>query len=219
VNLALSGSPSFPAAAADARLLRGRILVGMTSIDDLERAFDPTKYGRFSDAPVLEATIPSLTDPSLVAGAPDGTHVMSVVVQWTPTTLRDASWDACRETIGDRALRQLETVAPGITSLVTARQVLTPLDLELDYGLTGGHPLHAEPGLDSFFLWRPLLGWARYRMPLDGLYLAGSGAHPGGGVTGVPGRNAAREVLSDRKRRRHGMPGGGRRSRTVGSAA
>ncbi len=202
VNLVLSALPAFPAAAADPRLLRGRILVGMTSIDDVEHAFDAAKYGRFSEAPVLEATIPSLVDPSLVEGAPEGTHVMSVQAQWTPTTLRAASWDACRDAIGDAVLRQLETVAPGISSLVTARQVLTPEDLEQDYGLTGGHPLHAEPGLDSFFLWRPLLGHARYRMPLDGLYLAGSGAHPGGGVTGAPGRNAAREVLADRKRRR-----------------
>ena len=201
VNLALSALPSFPAAESQ-RVIRGRILVGMTSIDAMERAFDATKYGRFSEEPVLEATIPSLVDPSLVAGAPEGTHVMSVQLQWTPTTLRDASWDACRDAIGDLALRRLETVAPGITSLVAARQVVTPLDLERDYGLTGGHPFHAEPGLDSFFLWRPLLGHARYRMPLDGLYLAGSGAHPAGGLTGVPGRNAAREVLADRKRRR-----------------
>jgi phytoene dehydrogenase-like protein len=201
VNLVLSALPVFPAA-ADQRLLRGRILVGMTSIDDLEHQFDAAKYGRFSEAPVLEATIPSLVDPSLVDGAPKGTHVMSVQAQWTPTTLRGASWDACRDAIGDAVLRQLETVAPGISSQVTARQVLTPDDLERDYGLTGGHPLHAEPGLDSFFLWRPLLGHARYRMPLGGLYLAGSGAHPGGGVTGAPGRNAAREVLAGRKRRR-----------------
>ena len=202
VNLVLSGLPTFPAAAGDPRLVRGRILVGMTSIDDMERAFDATKYGRFSESPVLEATIPSLVDPSLVDGAPEGTHVMSVPLQWTPTTLRDAAWDDCRDAIGDLALRQLETVAPGIASVVTARQVLTPLDLERDYGLTGGHPLHVEPGLDSFFLWRPLLGHARYRMPLAGLYLAGSGAHPGGGGTGAPGRNAAREILADRRRRR-----------------
>jgi phytoene dehydrogenase-like protein len=201
VNLVLSALPVFPAA-ADQRLLRGRILVGMTSIDDLEHQFDAAKYGRFSEAPVLEATIPSLVDPSLVDGAPEGTHVMSVQAQWTPTTLRGTSWDACRDAIGDAVLRQLDTVAPGISSQVTARQVLTPDDLERDYGLTGGHPLHAEPGLDSFFLWRPLLGHARYRMPLGGLYLAGSGAHPGGGVTGAPGRNAAREVLAGRKRRR-----------------
>ena len=90
----------------------------------------------------------------------------------------------------------------GLSARIRARQVLTPLDLEREYGLTGGHPFHVEPGLDSFFLWRPLLGWARYRMPLEGLYLAGSGAHPGGGVTGLPGRNAAREVLRDLGRRR-----------------
>ena len=96
----------------------------------------------------------------------------------------------------------LETVAPGIGGLVVARQVLTPLDLERDYGLTGGHPLHGEPGLDQFFAWRPLLGHARYRMPRARPLPRGSGAHPGGGVTGVPGRNAAREVLADLKRRR-----------------
>ena len=109
-------------------------------------------------------------------------------------------WAARRDEVGDLAVKTLETVAPGIGSRVTG-QVLTPADLEAEYGLTGGHPLHAEPGLDSFFLWRPLLGWARYRMPVEGLYLAGSGAHPGGGVTGAPGRNAARVVIADRKRR------------------
>src|SRR4029079_10800720 len=127
---------------------------------------------------------------------------MSVQAQWTPTRLRVASWDACRDAIGDAVLRQLETVAPGLSSLVTARQVLTPEDLERDYGLTGGHPLHAEPGLDSFFLWRPLLGHARYRFGIDGWSWCGSGAHPGGGVTGLPGRNAAHEILSDLRKRR-----------------
>jgi phytoene dehydrogenase-like protein len=202
VNLALDGLPEFPAAAGDARLLRGRIQVGTTSIDDVERAFDASKYGRLPEHPVLEATIPSLVDPSLVAGAKDGTQVMSVLLQWVPSTLGADDWAARREELGDLAIRMLETVAPGLGARVTARQVLTPADLESEYGLTGGHPLHAEPGLDSFFLWRPLLGWARYRMPVEGLYLAGSGAHPGGGVTGAPGRNAAREVLADRKRRR-----------------
>jgi phytoene dehydrogenase-like protein len=202
VNLVLDGLPAFPAAGGDARLLRGRIQVGTTSIDDVERAFDPSKYGRLPDAPVLEATIPSLVDPSLVAGAPEGTQVMSVLLQWLPTVPAEGDWAAHREKVGDLAIRTLETVAPGIGKRVTARQVLTPADLESTYGLTGGHPLHAEPGLDSFFLWRPLLGWARYRMPVEGLYLAGSGAHPGGGVTGAPGRNAAREVLADHRRRR-----------------
>lgn len=202
VNLVTDGLPEFPSAAGDPRLLRGRIQVGTTSIDAMEHAFDASKYGRISDSPVLEATIPSLVDPSLVAGAPEGTQVMSVLMQWMPTTLEDGDWAARREEIGDLAVRTLETVAPGLGSRVTARQVLTPADLETEYGLSGGHPLHAEPALDSFYLWRPLLGWARYRMPVEGLYLAGAGAHPGGGVTGAPGRNAAVEVIADRKRRR-----------------
>ena len=201
VNLALRRLPTFPAAGSDAeRLLRGRIIVA-PGIDAMERAFDAAKYGRVSEAPILEATIPSLVDPSLVDGARAGTQVMSVVLQYVPYALRDGVWDgAARDVLGDLAIRTLEGVAPGIGKLVTARQVLTPLDLERDFGLTGGHPLHAEPALDSFFLWRPLLGWARYRMPIEGLYLCGAGAHPGGGITGGPGQNAAREILADRKR-------------------
>jgi phytoene dehydrogenase-like protein len=202
VNLVLDGLPGFPAAADDLRLLRGRILVGMTGIDAMERVFDVTKYGAHADELVIEATIPSLADPTLVADGADGTHVLSAVVQWVPTEPRDGAWADARDAVGDAVVRTLETVAPGLGARVRARQVLTPADFESDYGLTGGHPLHVEPGLDSFFAWRPLLGHARYRMPLDGLYLAGSGAHPGGGVTGMPGRNAAREVLADLKRRR-----------------
>jgi phytoene dehydrogenase-like protein len=202
VNLVLDGLPAFPAAGDDPRLLRGRIQVNTSSIDAMEHAFDASKYGRIADEPVLEATIPSLVDPSLVAGAPEGTQVMSVLVQWMPKSAPSGDWAADRDAIGDLAIRALETVSPGMGSRVTTRQVLTPGDLEAEYGLSGGHPLHAEPALDSFFLWRPLLGWARYRMPVAGLYLAGSGAHPGGGVTGAPGRNAAQEVIADRKRGR-----------------
>jgi phytoene dehydrogenase-like protein len=200
VNLALSGIPAFAgidAPAEDARL-RGRIVIA-PSVDHVERAFDASKYGRISEEPYLEAVIPTLSDPTL---APEGTHVMSVVVQWTPYHLRDGSWDAERDGVGDLVLKTLETYAPGLSDLVTARQVVTPLDLELDYGMTEGHPLHGEPGLDGFFAWRPLLGHARYRMPLAGYYLCGSGAHPGGGVTGAPGANAAREILVDLKRGR-----------------
>ena len=202
VNLVLDGLPEFPSAGGDPRLLRGRICVGTTSIDAMEHAFDASKYGRFADQLVLEATIPSLVDPTLVAGARDGTHVMSVIAQWMPPKQSAEFWVGQRDAVGDAVLRSLETVAPGISARVTVRQVLTPADLEADYGLTGGHPMHAEPALDSFWLWRPLLGSARYRMPVEGLYLAGSGAHPGGGVTGAPGRNAAREVLVDRRKRR-----------------
>ncbi len=202
VNLVLSGLPTFSAARGnDEHLLRGRIVVA-AGIDAMERAFDAAKYGGLPERPVLEATIPSLADPTLVARAPAGTHVMSVIVQYTPYALREGTWDERRDEVGDAVLATLDEVAPGLSSLVTARQVLTPLDLERDFGLTGGHPLHAEPGLDQFFLWRPMLGHARYRFGLDGLYLAGSGAHPGGGVTGQPGRNAAREILADFRKRR-----------------
>jgi phytoene dehydrogenase-like protein len=151
----------------------------------------------------MEATIPTLLDPSL---APEGVHVMSVLVQFAPYVLRDGDWDSSRERLGDTVLQSLESYARGISDLVTAREVLTPVDLERDYGLTGGHPLHGEQGLDQFFAWRPLLGYARYRLPLEGLYLCGSGAHPGGGVTGGPGANAAREILADWKRRRPAEP-------------
>jgi phytoene dehydrogenase-like protein len=202
VNLALAGLPRFPAAGegpeAEERL-RGRIVIA-PGIDYVERAFDAAKYGRPSEAPYLEATIPSLVDPGLVAGAPAGTQVMSIHLQYAPYALREGSWDARRDELGDLAIRTLEAYAPDLGGLVTARQVLTPLDLERDYGLSGGHPYHAEPGLDSFFAWRPLFGHARYRLPIDGLYLAGSGAHPGGGITGQPGQNAAREILADRRR-------------------
>jgi phytoene dehydrogenase-like protein len=201
VNLVLSATPTFPAAEHDPRRLRGRILVA-PGVDAIEQAFDPAKYGRPSETPIVEATIPSLVDPGLVAGAPIGTQVMSVLAQYAPRQLREGDWDGQREALGDSVMRVLESVAPGIGDLVTARQVLTPLDLERDYGLTGGHPLHAEPTLDSFFLWRPLFGHARYRLPVEGLYLCGSGAHPGGGVTGGPGQNAAREVVADLKKGR-----------------
>jgi len=203
VNLGLAALPTFPAAgerADAARRLRGRILVGAISIDDMERAFDASKYGRVSDDLLLEATIPTLVDPSL---APDGGHVMSVIAQYVPYRLADGTWDtAAREALGDRVVARLESVAPGISGLVTAREVLTPVDLEAEYGLTGGHPYHQEPGLDAWFAWRPLVGHARYRMPVAGLYLVGPGAHPGGGATGAPAQNAVREILADRNRRR-----------------
>jgi phytoene dehydrogenase-like protein len=194
VNLALSGLPAFDG--ADDERLRGRIVIA-PSIDYLEHAFDASKYGRISDEPYLEATIPTLSDPTL---APEGTHVMSVIAQWTPYRLREGDWKAERDRLADLVVKTLEAFAPGLSDLVTARQVLSPVDLETEYGLTQGHPLHAEPGLDQFFAWRPLLGHARYRFGTDGLYLCGSGAHPGGGVTGAPGANAAREILADLKK-------------------
>jgi len=201
INLVLSGTPRFTAAGSDESLIHGRIVIA-PGIDPLERAHDAAKYGQWSDPPVMEATIPSLVDPSLVDGAADGTQVMSVIAQATPYALRDGTWDERRETFGDLVVSTLDAYAPGLAAMVTARQVLTPVDLEREYGLTGGHPMHGEHGLDQFFLWRPMLGQARYRLALEGLYLAGAGSHPGGGVTGQNGQNAAREILSDWKKRR-----------------
>jgi len=192
VNLALSGPPSFKAA-KDPALLHGRIHIG-PSLDDLERAYDPSKYGEIPARPWLEATIPTLHDPGL---APAGKHVMSVYVQYTPYELKTGDWDARRNELGDTVLRLLDEYAPGLSSLVVGRQVLTPLDLERTYGLTGGHPSHGEPSLNQLFTMRPALGWSRYRARVPGLYLCGAGAHPGGGVTGGPGANAAREILKD----------------------
>jgi len=195
VNLALSALPTFTALRGEEGpgVFAGRIHIG-PGVDDLERAFDDAKYGGISRRPWLDVTMPTLTDPSL---APAGRHVMSVYLQYTPFHLREGDWTARREEAGDAVLSLLEEYAPGIGRLVVHRQVLTPLDLERTYGLTGGHPSHGEPALDQLFLARPLLGWGRYRTPVAGLYLCGAGAHPGGGVTGGPGANAAREILRD----------------------
>jgi phytoene dehydrogenase-like protein len=196
VNLALDGLPAFEAAEDEARL-RGRIVLA-SSIDELERGFDDSKYGRISERPFVEATIPSLLDPSL---APPGKHVMSALVQWAPYRLREGTWEERRDELGDLVLKRLDEVAPGLSGMVVERRVLTPVDLEREYGLTEGHPMHGEVALDQFFAWRPLFGFARYRMPVRGLYLCGAGAHPGGGITGAPGANAAREILRDRRGR------------------
>lgn len=205
LDLALSDLPRFHGleGADGAARLRGRIVVAPT-LRYLDVAADAAKYGRISDQPWLEATIPSLVDPLLVdGGAAAGVrHVMSVLVQSAPYALREGTWEIAREVLVHRTMAVLESVAPGIGTLVVARQVHTPVDLEQELGMTGGHPLHGEPSLDQWFAWRPMLGYARYRMPVAGLYLCGSGAHPGGGVTGIPGRNAAREVVADVRRGR-----------------
>lgn len=192
VDLVLSAAPVF--AAGDGERIAGRIVVGGT-VDDLERAHDATKYGRIADAPWLEATVPTLADPGL---ATDGRHVLSVLVHGTPYELGGRSWDEARDAVVEAVLARLDPVAPKVRGTVVASRARTPLDLERDYGVSGGHLLHAEPGLDQWFAWRPLLGHARGRFGLPGLYLCGSGGHPGGGVTGGPGARAARAILRDR---------------------
>jgi len=209
INLVLDRVPRFTAAGDDEQLIHGRILAA-PGIDAIERAFDAAKYGRPSETPIVEATIPSLVDPSLVEGAPKGTQVMSVTAQYAPYRLRDGAWDGdggdgsggLAGGFADRVVAVLDQLAPGLADSVRTREVITPLDLEREYGLSGGHPLHGEAALDQWFLWRPFLGSGRYRLPVAGLYLCGSGAHPGGGITGQPGQNAAREVLADLRRRR-----------------
>jgi phytoene dehydrogenase-like protein len=194
VNLALDRLPSF-AGVDSSEKLSGRIHVGPT-IDYLERAFDEAKYGDYSKRPYMDITIPTLTDPAL---APEGKHVMSVYVQFAPYNLKEGTWDERREEFGDAVVGALADYAPDLREVILHRQVITPLDLERDYGLTGGHVLHGEPSLDQFFTFRPVIGYAQYRTPIRGLYLCGAGTHPGGGLTGAPGANASREILKDLK--------------------
>ncbi len=197
VNLALDALPKFRALAASGAdsngALAGRIHLG-PEIDYLERAFDDCKYGDFSRAPYLDVMIPSVSDPSL---APAGKHVMSVHVQFAPYRLKAGSWPERRDALGDAVVKTLAEYAPDLPNLVLARQIITPLDLEETYGFTGGHIFHGELALDQLFTMRPLIGWARYRTPIRGLYLCGSGTHPGNGLTGLSGANAAREILKD----------------------
>lgn len=196
LNLALDALPAFTALrnSSDANIsLSGRIHIG-PEIDYLERAFDDSKYGEFSRAPYLDVMIPTISDPSL---APPGKHVMSVCMQFAPYRLKKGDWTEQRGALADTIIRTLAAYAPDLPGKILARQILTPKDLEETYGLTGGHPFHGELALDQIFTMRPLLGWARYRTPVEGLYLCGSGTHPGNGLTGASGSNAAREILKD----------------------
>jgi phytoene dehydrogenase-like protein len=197
VNLALSGLPRFTAVndGDHAQAARGRLHIG-PEIDYLERAFDACKYGDFSKQPYLEVAIPSLTDATL---APPGQHVMSIYMQYAPFRLKDGGWESQRAPLGDTVVRTLTRYAPQLPELILHRQVITPQDLEDIYGLTGGHIFHGELALDQFFTMRPLLDWAHYRTPIRNLYLCGSGTHPGAGLTGGSGANAAREILKDLK--------------------
>ena len=184
VDLGLSALPAF--AGVDPEALQGRIVLA-PGVDAVEQAFDAWKYGEMSDRPYLEATIPTL-----LHGGEDG-HRMTVIAQWVP-------YAADPGDVGKRVVAALERVSPGFAQLVTSTDVLTPAGIEREYGVSGGHLYHAEPALDQFYAWRPVIGLARHRLGIRGLYLAGAGAHPGGGITGGPGRNAAREILRDLRR-------------------
>jgi phytoene dehydrogenase-like protein len=201
VNYAVSALPRFAGAAsrdADERaiVLSGRIRLAR-DIDGIERAFDAAKYGGFGGEPWIELTIPSITDASL---APVGQHVVSAYVQYAPYHLGGTTWDAERDRLGDAATRTIASYAPGFESLVVGREVITPLDLERTYGLTGGHIFHGDLALDQLFVARPLLGWARYGTPIRRLYLCGAGTHPGAGLIGRSGALAAKQIVRDLRR-------------------
>ena len=200
VHLALSVLPQFPSLSngGSNEKLSGRIHIG-PDIDYLERAFDAAKYGDMSASPYLDITIPSLTDQATV---PAGAHVMSIHAQFAPYHLQEGDWNSRREELGDLVVSALSDYAPQVKESIVGRHVITPLDLEEKYGLSGGHIYHGEMSVDQLFAFRPLIGWARYRTPIEGLYLCGAGTHPGGGVTGMPGANASREVIKDLKRNR-----------------
>ena len=193
VNLALDALPDFTALPGAGAHLRGAISIS-PSVAYMERAYDDAKYGRYSRRPYIDVVIPSLTDPSV---APPGKHVMSCFVQYAPYHLRDGTWDDQREAFGDTVLATLAQYAPNIRDVVLHRQVLTPLDLEREFGLTEGNIFHGELTLEQLFFLRPAPGWAQYRTPIRNLYMCGSATHPGGGIMGAPGRNAARRILKE----------------------
>jgi phytoene dehydrogenase-like protein len=197
INLALRELPRFGASGSADAPPAGCIHIGPT-LEYLERAFDASKYGLFSPRPYLDVTIPSIADPAL---APEGAHVMSINAQFAPYHLRGADWSTAGPNLADTVIDTLEEYAPNLRNLILHRQIITPLDLESTYGLTGGHIFHGELSLDQMFTMRPLLGWARYRTPVGGLYLCGAGTHPGYGVSGLSGMNASREILKDLGRR------------------
>ncbi len=198
VNLALSALPEFTAlkSKGNGNLLCSRIQIS-PEIDYLERAFDESKYGNFSRKPYLEITLPSLADPSL---APAGQHVMSIYMQYAPYTLKNDDWENQRTALGETVVKTIAQFVPNLPQTILRHQIITPKDLEETYGLTGGHIFHGELALDQFFTMRPLLDWARYKTPIERLFLCGSGTHPGTGLTGGSGANAAREILKALKK-------------------
>jgi phytoene dehydrogenase-like protein len=188
LHLALDRAPQF--SGVDAVALRGRLLLS-PSLHYLERAYNHAKYGEYSSAPALEVTVPTINDPGL---APAGKHVLSAIVQYAPYALK-AGWQNERERFTDLCIDTLEGVAPGLRGSVLKAELLTPVDIEREHGIDGGHWHHGDLAFDQFFMVRPVPGAAQHRTPLPGLFLCGAGCHPGGGVMGTAGRNAAQQVM------------------------
>jgi phytoene dehydrogenase-like protein len=191
VNLALDTLPRFASLPGPGPHLRGAISIS-PSVDHMERAYDQAKYGAFSTRPYIDMVIPTLTDPSV---APPGKHILSCFVQYAPYALASGTWDEQREAFGDAVIDTLAEFAPNIRDIILHRQVLTPLDLERDFGLSEGNIFQGELTLEQLFFLRPAPGWAQYTTPIRNLWMCGSGAHPGGGIMGAPGRNAALRIL------------------------
>jgi phytoene dehydrogenase-like protein len=201
INLALSALPQFAQLSPHSTQLDGNASLSghillCPDLEALERAYDDAKYGRVSEQPCLDLVIPSLLDNSL---APAGQHLMSIDVRYAPYSLREGSWEDQRDALYERVMRVAEAYAPGIRELVLHRQVLTPLDLERQYGLPEGSIYHGQMGLDQLLFMRPVAGYGQYATPLENLFVCGAGAHPGGGFTGAPGYNAARQILKHLK--------------------
>jgi phytoene dehydrogenase-like protein len=196
VNLALDALPDFTCLPGPGPHLRGAVSIS-PGIDYMERAYDQAKYGQYSSRPYIDMVIPTLTDPSV---APAGKHILSCFVQYAPYHLRGTTWDDERERFGDTVIDTIAEYAPNIRDIILHRQVLTPLDLEREFGLTEGNIFQGELSLEQLFFLRPVAGWAKYRTPIRNLYLCGSGAHPGGGIMAAPGRNAAAAMLEDASR-------------------
>jgi phytoene dehydrogenase-like protein len=200
INLALDALPNFKAYPGSQLGPQHKATMHVCpSMEYVDRAWEDAQQGRPSVHPLLEVTIPTAYDDSL---APPGKHIMSIFAQYAPYRLHDGDWDQDKEAFADRCIEALAEYAPNIRQVILHRQVLSPLDMEREYSLTGGNIFHGDMTLDQLFCMRPMAGWAKYRTPIRGLYLCGSGTHPGGGVMGAPGHNAAREVLADWRSRR-----------------
>jgi phytoene dehydrogenase-like protein len=197
VNMVLSEEPRFTGTSPTATALERTFYTLVPSLAFAERCYDIAKFGDIPEELWVDCVVSSNADDSL---APPGKHILTCFVQYVPYHLREGNWDDNRELLGDRVVRKIAEYAPNVPSAIEARQVLTPLDLERTYGLTEGNIFHGDLRLEQLFFMRPVAGWSQYRTPVDGLYLCGAGAHPGGGVTGAPGRNAAHQALRDWKK-------------------
>jgi phytoene dehydrogenase-like protein len=199
VNMVLSEEPRFTGTSPQANPLERTFYTLVPSLEFAERCYDIAKFGDIPEELWVDCVVSSNADDSL---APAGKHILTCFVQYVPYHLREGNWDEKRDLLGDRVVKKIAEYAPNVPRAIVARQVLTPLDLERTYGLTEGNIFHGDLRLEQLFFMRPVPGWAQYRTPIDGLYLCGAGAHPGGGVTGAPGRNAAHQALRDWKKGR-----------------